>query len=64
MSSSPTSARAGPRPGRAARPRGGLRRREAVELFVFPGQGHAFFVTELCGEAELIRVIRRFVHGG
>nr|TKW30539.1 hypothetical protein SEVIR_2G045112v2 [Setaria viridis] len=32
-----------------------------VELVVFEGQGHAFFVTEPCGEAsdELIRVIRR-----
>ncbi|CAL5078445.1 unnamed protein product [Urochloa decumbens] len=39
---------------------------KAVELVVFEGQGHAFFITEPCGEAsdELIRVIRRFVHGG
>jgi len=39
---------------------------KAVELVVFRGQGHAFFVREPCGEAsdELIRVIRRFVHGG
>ena len=38
---------------------------KAVELVVFAGQGHGFFVTEPCGEAsdELIRVIRRFVHG-
>ncbi|TKW30536.1 hypothetical protein SEVIR_2G045000v4 [Setaria viridis] len=37
-----------------------------VELVVFEGQGHAFFVTEPCGEAsdELIRIIRRFVHSG
>nr|CAB3451985.1 unnamed protein product [Digitaria exilis] len=37
-----------------------------VELVEFEGQGHAFFVTAPCGEAsdELIRVIRRFVHGG
>jgi acetyl esterase/lipase len=38
---------------------------KAVELVVFAGQGHGFFITEPCGEAsdELIRVIRRFVHG-
>ncbi|KAL6880678.1 hypothetical protein ACP4OV_012243 [Aristida adscensionis] len=36
-----------------------------VEVAAFPGQGHAFFVFEPWGEAsdELIRVIRRFVHG-
>jgi len=39
---------------------------KAVVLVVFRGQGHAFFVREPCGEAsdELIRVVRRFVHGG
>ncbi|WVZ61978.1 hypothetical protein U9M48_011782 [Paspalum notatum var. saurae] len=39
---------------------------KAVELVVFEGQGHGFFVREPCGEAsdELIRVVRRFVHGG
>ncbi|CAN6203089.1 unnamed protein product [Urochloa humidicola] len=39
---------------------------KAADLVVFEGQGHAFFVREPCGEAsdELIRVIRRFVHGG
>lgn len=38
---------------------------KAVELVVFAGQGHGFFATEPYGEAsdELIRVIRRFVHG-
>ncbi|TVU41509.1 hypothetical protein EJB05_15036, partial [Eragrostis curvula] len=37
-----------------------------VDLVVFAGQGHGFFVFEPWGEAsdELIRVIRRFVHGG
>ncbi|XP_062186476.1 carboxylesterase 15-like [Phragmites australis] len=37
-----------------------------LELVVFAGQGHGFFVMDPCGEAsdELIRVIRRFVHGG
>jgi len=39
---------------------------KAVELVVFKGQGHGFFVREPCGQAsdELIRVVRRFVHGG
>jgi len=39
---------------------------KAVEFVVFRGQEHAFFVREPCGEAsdELIRVVRRFVHGG
>ena len=38
---------------------------KAVELVVFAGQGHGFFVREPCGQAsdELIRVVRRFVHG-
>ena len=38
---------------------------KAVELVVFKGQGHGFFVREPCGQAsdELIRVVRRFVHG-
>ncbi|TVU41508.1 hypothetical protein EJB05_15034, partial [Eragrostis curvula] len=37
-----------------------------VELVVFAGHGHGFFVFQPWGEAsdELIRVIRRFVHGG
>jgi len=37
---------------------------KAVELVVFAGQGHGFFVWEPCGQAsdELIRVVRRFVH--
>uniref|UniRef100_A0A0A9FYN3 Alpha/beta hydrolase fold-3 domain-containing protein n=1 Tax=Arundo donax TaxID=35708 RepID=A0A0A9FYN3_ARUDO len=37
-----------------------------VELIVFAGHGHGFFVFEPWGAAsdELIRVIRRFVHGG
>ncbi|CAN6181330.1 unnamed protein product [Urochloa humidicola] len=39
---------------------------KAAELVVFEGQGHAFFITEPCGKAsdEMIRVIKRFVHGG
>ncbi|TVU41507.1 hypothetical protein EJB05_15033, partial [Eragrostis curvula] len=37
-----------------------------VDLVVFAGQGHGFFVYKPWGEAsdELIRVIRRFVHSG
>ncbi|XP_047069026.1 probable carboxylesterase 15 [Lolium rigidum] len=36
-----------------------------VELVVFEGQGHGFFVYEPWGAAadELVRVVRRFVHG-
>uniref|UniRef100_A0ACD6AKP7 Uncharacterized protein n=1 Tax=Avena sativa TaxID=4498 RepID=A0ACD6AKP7_AVESA len=36
-----------------------------VELVEFPGQGHGFSVFEPRGEAasELLRVVRRFVHG-
>jgi len=41
-------------------------RLKAVELVVFKGQGHGFFIREPCGQAsdELIRVVRGFVHGG
>ena len=37
-----------------------------VELVVFEGQGHGFFVYEPWGAPadELVRVVRRFVHGG
>ncbi|KAM0850069.1 hypothetical protein ACQ4PT_053312 [Festuca glaucescens] len=39
--------------------------RKPVELVVFEGQGHGFFVYEPWGAAadELVRVVRRFVHG-
>jgi len=37
-----------------------------VDLVEFPGAGHGFAIFEPDGEAagELIRVVRRFVHGG
>jgi acetyl esterase/lipase len=37
-----------------------------VDLVEFPGAGHGFAILEPDGEAagELVRVVRRFVHGG
>uniref|UniRef100_A0A0A9AWQ1 Alpha/beta hydrolase fold-3 domain-containing protein n=1 Tax=Arundo donax TaxID=35708 RepID=A0A0A9AWQ1_ARUDO len=40
--------------------------KQRVELLEFAGQGHGFAVFKPDGEAaaELVRVVRRFVHGG
>ncbi|CAD6221078.1 unnamed protein product [Miscanthus lutarioriparius] len=49
-----------------ARVRAAAGNNRRVDLVEFPGEGHGFAIFEPDGEAagELVRVVRRFVHGG